>query len=254
MLLGPAQAIEPLVAIIIDDVGYRLHEGRRAAALPAPVTLSFLPHTPYAARLAREAHALGKEVMLHLPMAALQPRPLGPGGLTWDMDQEAFLATLRDDLAAVPHARGINNHMGSLMTTDPTAMKWLMGEIRLRGGLFFVDSRTTAESVARRVAVSFDIPSSRRDVFLDNEQRPEAIVRQLESLTALARRSGSAIAIGHAHPATLAMLEQHLPRLASEGIRLAPVSQVIAYQQAKRPQLWQASLSPSPTASKSSKP
>ncbi|HKJ75984.1 MAG TPA: divergent polysaccharide deacetylase family protein, partial [Gammaproteobacteria bacterium] len=111
---GAAAASPPAVAIIIDDLGDRLDAGERALALPGPLTYSFLPHTPYSARLARRAHALGKEVMLHLPMEAVAGNRLGPGAVTLHMNQAQLLRTVRSDLAAVPHVRGINNHMGSL--------------------------------------------------------------------------------------------------------------------------------------------
>ena len=222
--------------------------------LPGAVTISFLPRTPYAARLAREAHAWGKEVMLHLPMDSLHERPLGPGGLTQAMSREEFLATLRDDIAAIPYVHGINNHMGSRMTTDGTRMLWLMSELRAHEGLFFVDSRTSSQSVAGPLAVNNGIPSSRRDIFLDNVREPAAIARQFQRLVATARRHGSAIGIGHPYPATLEVLEHYLPQVAQQGVQLVPVSQVIALQQAQRPQLWQASLFPSPPDVKSSKP
>ena len=245
---------EPTIAIIIDDIGDRLNDGRRAVELPGPVNVSFLPHTPFAARLAREAHALGKEVMLHLPMDSMRARTLGPGGLTEEMVQEEFVATLRADIAAIPYVSGINNHMGSRMTTNSLRMDWLMAELRVHDGLFFVDSRTSSTSIAGPMAVRYGVPSAQRDIFLDNERHPAAIARQFDRLVASARHHGRAIGIGHPHDATLTVLEQRLPQLASEGLRLVPVSQVIAEQQEQRPKLWQASLSPSPPAAKNSKP
>lgn len=243
-----------MLTVIIDDLGDRLKDGRRAVALPGPVTLSMLPHTPFAARLAREAHARGKEIMLHLPMESVEPRPLGPGGVTLHMGQAEFTRRVRANLAAVPHVRGVNNHMGSLLTLHPGHMSWLMDELRQRGGLYFVDSRTTPASVALPVAQEYGVPSATRDVFLDPVREAGAIQLQWERALAKARRAGHAIVIGHPYPETLALLERELPRLAARGFRLVPVSAMIAQNTKRSPDLWHASLSPLPPAAKNSKP
>ena len=127
------------------------------------------------------------------------------------------------DLASVPHVVGINNHMGSLLTTRPPAMTDLMQELRRRQ-LFFVDSRTATDSVAAATAQAQGIPVLARDVFLDDDPSPEAVVAQLAQLERLARRHGYALGIGHPHPATLAALEQWLPQLAARGIDLVPLT------------------------------
>lgn len=225
----------PAVAIIIDDIGNNLEYGTRAAALPGAVTCSVLPHTIYGVPLAEDAHRNGKEVMLHLPMQSEDGQDPGPGALTLAMTRDEFLRTFRDDLGTIPYAVGVNNHMGSLITRHPGDMSWLMRELRRRGNLYFVDSRTTVATVAQRVADEQAVPNLRRDVFLDNEQTPAAIARQFRLLLALARRRGSAVAIGHPHPATLAFLEQRLPALAAQGVRLLPVSRVIQLQQQAAP-------------------
>lgn len=221
----------PAIAVIIDDIGDNLEQGTRAAELPGAVTCSILPHTGHAAELAEGAHRNGKEVMLHLPMESEDGQDPGPGTLTLAMTHDEFLRTFRDDLATVPYVAGVNNHMGSLITRHPGDMQWLMQELRRRGDLYFVDSRTTEATVAQRVAEENAVPNLRRNVFLDNEQEPAAIARQFRRLLALARRHGSAVAIGHPHPATLDFLERQLPTLAAQGVRLLPVSQVIRLQQ-----------------------
>lgn len=223
-------------------------------ALPGPVTLAFLPHTPYAAQLAHTAFDGGKEIMLHLPMDSAAPRPLGPGGLGLRMEEERFLEILRDDLAAVPHISGVNNHMGSLLTLHAGRMGWLMAELGTHDGLYFVDSRTTPASVALDTARRYGIPGAARDVFLDHDRRPATIRLQLDRLLAKARAAGAAIGIGHPHPETLAVLEERLPALAREGVRLVPLSRLIAINQERKPELWHTSLSPSPQVAKNSKP
>ena len=226
--LSPAGGQRPAIAIIIDDLGNRLAPGVRAVTLPANLTYSVLPYTPYSRRLASLAYRLGKEVMLHLPMEALDHRPMGPGGLRPHMDRRRFVRTFLADLAAVPYVSGINNHMGSLLTQDVGAMRWLMAEIAHRRSLYFVDSYTSKESIAQRVAIEHRIPSLRRNVFLDNELNPRAIGFYYRRLLRLARRQGVALAIGHPHAATLEFLARHLPQLREEGIELLPVSALIA--------------------------
>lgn len=253
---SPAHATEsaPVIAIIIDDLGDRLPEGEQAIALPGPVACAFLPHTPYAASLARRAAEAGKEVLLHLPLQAVDHNYLlGPGALTLDESERQFRVTLRRDLASIPQVQGVNNHMGSLLTRHPGAMGWLMSELAAHGGLFFVDSYTTVQSVALQLADENNIPAARRDVFLDNDTAPEAIRFQFERLLTIARRQGHAIAIGHPHPTTLAVLAEELARLPETGVTLVPVRTLIQQREVNKLS-WPESSSRLPTAAKNSKP
>ncbi|ACL74356.1 divergent polysaccharide deacetylase family protein [Thioalkalivibrio sulfidiphilus] len=253
---GASQALEPprpFIAIIIDDLGNQPGPGQRTLALPGPVTVAVLPHTPFARPLANEAHAQGKEVMLHLPMQATEALPLGPGGITVDMEREALRETFLAALASVPHVRGVNNHMGSLLTRHIGHMDWFMAELAAQSGLYFVDSRTTALSVAQRVALHHGLPATRRDVFLDTlPDNEEFVEAQMDQLISLAQRRGHALAIGHPYGATLDVLERRLATLHEAGIELVPVSEYLTRKEAIP--LWQASLSPSPTAARNSKP
>jgi polysaccharide deacetylase 2 family uncharacterized protein YibQ len=230
----PSSHPNPHIALIIDDIGDNLHLGLRAVRLPGNVTCAFLPHTTYARRLAVSAHKRNKEVMLHLPMESEVGKAPGPGALTLDMTRAEFIQTVDTDLGAIPYVSGINNHMGSLMTQHPGDMRWLMQDINRHGDLFFVDSRTTEYTVAQQVAQESGIPNVRRDVFLDNDQDPAAIAAQFARFIALAKRRGTAVAIGHPHPTTLRFLEKQLPRLREEGIELVSVSDLIKFKQ--RPQ------------------
>lgn len=217
----------PVIAIIIDDMGENRPAGQRAIDLPGAVTYSFLPHRTHARPLAELAHARNKEVVLHLPMEAVNRRALGAGAITSRMSEQEVIQTLRDGLAAVPHVTGINNHMGSLLTRQPVHMQWLMREVGQIGNLYFVDSRTTADSVAYAVAAQFGVPNLERDIFLDNERAEPAIVAQFEQLIAKARQRGAALAIGHPYPETLTVLEQYLPRLKEYGVELVTVSELV---------------------------
>jgi len=235
---------QPGIAIIIDDLGYQQGVGSRVTRLPGAIACAFLPHGPHTATLAREAHARHKEVMLHLPMQPVDHLPAGreAGVLTLDMTQQQFVRTLQANINAVPHVSGLNNHMGSLLTQHPGTMAWLMQALGEHGDLFFVDSRTTTGTVARQLAGEYGIPSMSRNVFLDNETDTEAVRARFRQLLEIARREGTALAIGHPYPATLEVLEEELAQLPEQGIQLVPVSRLIELQNERR-LAWQAPLS-----------
>ena len=242
----------PRIAIIIDDLGNSLYLGQRAIEIHGALTYSILPQRPYSDVIAQRAHQRGKEVMLHLPMQTTDGRRLGPGGLHKALDRGDFARRIRASLASVPYASGVNNHMGSLLTRDPAAMRWLMQELKCFHDLYFVDSRTDMRTVARRFAREAGLANAERDVFLDNQQDPAYVRVQLRRLIARARQQGSAIGIGHPYPGTLAVLADEIPRLAAQGIQLVPVSELVEHQ--RSPNLWRASSSPLPTVAKNSRP
>ena len=237
---GNNSRLRPGIALIIDDLGNQREQGRRAIALPGPVACAFLPHGHFTRQLAQQAHARGKEVMLHLPMQSVEDGNREPGELQLDMTRQQFTRTLQEDLAAVPFVSGINNHRGSLITRHPGHMAWLMQTISRHGNLFFIDSRTTAATVARRLADEYGIPSSERKVFLDNERQPGAVREQFRRLLAMARREGAALGIGHPHPETLDVLVEELGRLGDYNIQLIPVSRLIEIESGSHAP-WQAS-------------
>ncbi len=223
-----AESPVPRIAIIIDDLGYKKHAGERAIKLPGPIAFAILPDTPRATYLAEVAHAGGKEVLLHLPLQAAQDHDgEEPGSLTLDMSKETFGKAFVDDIDSIPHAIGVNSHRGSLLTRHPGHMAWLMEEIKQRGNLFFVDSYTTANSVALSVAIESGVPAVKRDVFLDPDTSPGTVEREFERLKKLARRQGYAVGIGHPHATTLEYLEKVLPNLSNDGFKLISISQMI---------------------------
>ena len=228
----PAPA--PAIVIIIDDLGHARVNGQRVAALPAPVACAILPHTPFAANIASHAHRAGKEVMLHLPLEPAYRDSFAVGAIDIDTTQAQLERILAADLASVPHVVGVNNHMGSLLTQHPGHMQWLMQELNDHGELFFVDSYTSESSVALLMAQEAGIPSTRRDVFLDNTPTEAAIDREFQRLKKLARQNGIAIGIGHPYPATIDYLEKVLPRLKAEGIRVISVADSIRYRSSVR--------------------
>lgn len=232
----------PAIAIIIDDLGNGYERDKRAVLLPGQLSYAFLPHTPHTKALARLAHSLNKDVLLHLPMQSSAGEPLDPGALTLDMSARELLQTFQNSLASVPHAVGINNHMGSLLTQHPGHMQWLMRAM-VETNLFFVDSFTSAKSIAYKIAHEYQIPNLKRDVFLDSIRHPAAIRHQFYRLLETARKNGVALAIGHPYPETLNVLETLLPSLSKHGIRLVSVSHMIKSDM-QRIQTWRASLSP----------
>jgi len=218
------------VAIIIDDLGHNYSQGLRAVHLPAPLTYAILPYSTHAKRLADTVYESGKEVMVHLPMENLGNMPIGPGGLTNDLTRLEFRLAVSTAISRVPHASGINNHMGSFLTQESLPMEWLMEEIKAME-LFFIDSRTTPNTVASIVAKKKNLLVASRDIFLDNERSIYAIDKQFRKLVNLAKRRGTGIAICHPYQETLAYLEIAIPQLQEEGIEIIPASNLVALRQ-----------------------
>ncbi len=228
---GSVATSPPRIAIIIDDLGYRLDAGQRAIDLPGPISFAVLPGTPRARALAVQAHESGKEVLLHLPLQAA-PNDIihDPLGLRLDMNRQEFGDTFERALTSVPFAIGVNSHRGSMLTRHPGHMQWLMDEIQARDNLFFIDSYTTHESVALQIAKETGIDARKRDVFLDPDRDPETVVREFERMKTLAQKRGSIVAIGHPYAATLDLLERELPNLAAEGYQLVTISELMESQ------------------------
>jgi hypothetical protein len=219
----PAAAAErgarPRLAIIIDDCGQWPVTERAFVALPFPVTLSVLPHVRFAAAIAHDAAAAGKGVMLHLPMQTISGRYPGPGTITTSMSDDAIRTMVADDLTELPEARGVNNHEGSLATQDPRVMGDVV-DVLARDGRYFIDSRTSSASVGEAVARAHGVPTAGRNIFLDNVDQEAAVETQLRAAAALARATGSAIAIGHPRPATLAAVQTLGPEFIASGVDL----------------------------------
>lgn len=222
-LAGAASAAPAYLSLIIDDLGQNPARDSRVLALPGPVTLAVMPDTPHASEFARQAHQAGKTVILHMPMdPATGPYAWHPG-----MPQAELMRRMDAALVKVPFAAGLNNHMGSRMTAEPEAMGWLMDELHQRD-LFFVDSRTSARTVAAAKAQEKGLASVSRDVFLDDVRTTAAIAAQLQQGIDLAHKQGSAVLIGHPYPQTLDVLERELPKLKAQGITWIEIHQMIA--------------------------
>ncbi|MEX2353386.1 MAG: divergent polysaccharide deacetylase family protein [Gammaproteobacteria bacterium] len=229
---GAEEADVPAISIIIDDIGYRHTDDINALTLPGPVTYAILPHSPNAKKMSQLASTAGKDIILHIPMEAVENEKnglMGPGGLTQEMDKLQFITSLSKSFRSVPNIIGVNNHMGSLLTTDGERMDWLMEYLRMKQ-VFYIDSLTSNQSVASLAAGRKAIPYLKRDVFLDNSIRKEDIVDQFNELIRIAKRRGFAIAIGHPHPETIEILADNLNRLDEFGVRMISLQDLVNQQ------------------------
>ena len=215
------------LAIIIDDLGSDRAAAEAVFALGFPLTISVLPNHEHSMEIAEEAHRRGLQVMLHLPMQSVanetpEAQELRPG-----MPAQEVAAVVEQFLQNVPDAAGVNNHQGSQATADAALMDELMPVLRDHH-LFYVDSRTTAATVAYETAQDFGVPSAFRNVpFLDDVAEVAAVRKQLQLAVRGAREKGQAVAIGHPHPATLQALREVLPQAQAQGVRLVLASELV---------------------------
>lgn len=217
----------PRLAIILDDLGSDRETAEAIFAFREPLTISVLPFHAHSAEIAEEAKDRGYEVMLHLPMQAVGSEMPETQQLYTGMSSEQLAHTVEGMLKSVPGAIGVNNHEGSLATTDEKLMTQLMLVLKQRG-LFFVDSRTTAATVAFDAAEKAGVRCGFRNVpFLDDAQDVTAVKKQLELALRGAKEKGGAIAIGHPHAETLQALKEFLPEVERQGVHLSFVSEVV---------------------------
>jgi len=217
----------PRVAIIIDDLGYHRDVDLQLIRLDLPLSFAILPWAPFTNFVTQEASRRGRELLLHQPM---EPRDYpcidpGVGALLLSMDEVLLKETLHKNLRQVPGARGVNNHMGSSFTENRDKMSMVLRELR-KLGLFYVDSRTTNGTVGLEEAKKIGVPAAERTIFLDNNPGPEAISAQIRQLMTAAKRSGSAIGIGHPYWQTVEIIKKYRNTLKDE-VSLVPVSELV---------------------------
>jgi polysaccharide deacetylase 2 family uncharacterized protein YibQ len=223
---------QPMIAIVIDDMGLDRKRSAEVMTLPGPLTLSFMTYADDLASQTATGRAHGDEIMLHMPMEP-QARHVdpGPNALLTGLDDAELRRRVIWGLGRIDGIVGVNNHMGSKFTESQAGMTIVLEQLRARG-LFFLDSRTTPHSVGLATARQMGVASVGRDIFLDNFMVEPEVARELAQTEAVARRNGVAIAIGHPHDATIAELRQWLPTAAAKGFRLVPVSAIVAHDQA----------------------
>jgi len=223
---------QPMIAVVIDDMGLDRKRSQRTVDLPGPLTLAYLAYAGDLATQTGAARAAGHELLVHVPME--------PGSATTDPGQNALLTALSPEevarriawnLSQFSGFVGINNHMGSKATADREMMGTVMAALKARG-MLFLDSRTSGETVAQDVALKSGIPGLRRDVFLDHDPSPIAVRAALLDVEKVAERQGFAIAIGHPKDATINALSEWLPDVQSRGFVLVPVSAIALQTQA----------------------
>ena len=220
--------LRPKIALVIDDLGEERRIARELLEWDFPLTFSILPFTPYAKTIAREAHLKGKEVIVHVPMEPHgypKVRP-GEGALLEEMNEESLRQQLVKDIEAVPYIKGASNHMGSRLMEDPEKVKVILSELKQRR-LFFLDSRTTPQTVGMNVAQNLGLKGVERSLFIDHSLDEEDIKQKIEKLISLSLSNGKAIGIGHPHPSTLKSLKEMIPKIKEKGIELVPLSMVM---------------------------
>lgn len=224
---SPKTAGRPMIAVVIDDLGVDRKRSERVIPLRAPLTLAWMTYSQDLPRLTHEAHQRGHELLVHVPMQPMgESWDPGPDVLEVGVHPEENRRRLDWGLTRFEGFVGINNHMGSRYTGDRVGMRVVMEELKKRG-LLFLDSVTTEKSVGPDLARNYGGPFAARNIFIDNEQSVGAVMAQLQKAEVHARKTGSAIAIGHPHDATIEALAQWLPGLDAKGFVLVPVSAIV---------------------------
>jgi len=226
-ITGGAQSGQPKLAILLDDLGSDRAVADEIFALGVPITISVLPFHAHSREIADEAAKHGSEVMLHLPMQSLANETQEQEELKPGLSEEQVEKIVARMLEAVPHANGVNNHQGSEATANGTLMDALMPVLK-DAGVFYVDSRTTAATVAFETAKRDGVKTAFRNVpFLDDVRTKAAVEKQLMLAIRGAKEKGEAIAIGHPHAETLLALRQMLPEMKKQRVRLVFVSELV---------------------------
>lgn len=217
----------PKIAIIIDDIGYDSTIVKKFIHLNTPLTLSILPQSPQKNRIVALARAAGFDTMLHQPMEPNEYPNInpGPGTLLTTMSPDELIRLLNENLDELPIVKGVNNHMGSRMTASSDQMRQIFSVLKKRG-LFFVDSRTTAQTICKMSARLLKIPFGERDVFIDHVHKNDFIEKQMHTLVTIARSHGEAIGIAHPHTSTLYVLQKLIPEL-KKSVVFVPVSELV---------------------------
>lgn len=219
----------PLVAIIIDDLGYDKNMASKFLELDVFLSFSVIPYSPFQKSIAAAVHRSGQDVLLHLPMEPLEYPQVDPGKgtLLCSMGPDELLDQLRKDLDEVPFVVGVNNHMGSRLTQDSSKMRQIFTVLKKRN-LFFIDSFTNPNSRCEQTAELLQLKFARRHVFLDNVQEANAIRFQLKRLLTIADTQGQVIGIAHPHAVTWRILKQELPHI-REKADLVKVSELVGW-------------------------
>ncbi|MDR0219031.1 MAG: divergent polysaccharide deacetylase family protein [Enterobacteriaceae bacterium] len=221
ILLCALNAQAARLAIVIDDFGYRVHNENKILQMPAAISIAVLPDSPHGREMAQKAYSQGREVLIHLPMSPLSKQPLEKNTLHPAMSREEVATIITSAIQKVPHAVGINNHMGSAMTSNLVGMTNVMSALS-QYHFYFLDSVTIGNTQVMKASMGTPVKVLRRNVFLDNVQTEAETHHQLNRAIALARKQGTAIAIGHPYPTTIRALQQELAALPADIELVSP--------------------------------
>jgi len=216
-------------ALIIDDMGNSIDNIKDICSLKKDLTIAVLPFSPFAKETARIAHQNGLEVILHLPLESMNnvyDNENTLGIINSRMDQKEITNILYANLKQVPFISGVNTHMGSKITKDKKIMGIILDKLR-KQNLYFIDSRTTAQSVAYNIAQKMNIPSAYRHVFLDSKTEQGYIKSQLIKLFETAEKNGSAVGICHPFPETIQVLKENIHRAEKFNVNLLFASKIV---------------------------
>lgn len=212
---------------VFDDAGHNLEQLEYFLRLPFPCTIAVLPRLRYSSESAKRIRKAGKQLILHQPMQSVNPHiDPGPGAITPDLSGEAIKNIVRKNLEQIWPAAGMNNHEGSLITADETAMRAIL-DVAAEKKIFFLDSRTTAQSVVTKVAKERNMVVWERAIFIDNDKSRVAMERQIKKGLRIAKQKGSAIMIGHVFTVELAqLLTEMYPMMVEEGFSLSAIAEI----------------------------
>ncbi len=222
----PAHFEQPVIAIVIDDMGISRQRTKDIASLHYPITASFLTYGNGLNGQVEKSLKAGQEIMVHVPMQAKSNDNEAPDVLKITMNEDEVKTNLANMLAKFKDIKGINNHMGSLFTENAEHMGYVMDVLKEKE-LFFLDSRTSSKSAGKEEAFRSGVPYVQRNVFLDNKNDFDYIMGQLKTTEKLARKNSYAVAIGHPKSQTYEALKAWLPTLEEKGIKLLPLSEIV---------------------------
>jgi hypothetical protein len=223
----PSRPAANKVALIVDDMGYSLEAINELCSMGLPLTVAIIPYSPLASEIATISRQHDLEVILHLPLEAINNEGNhSKGMITAEMSEEEVIAIVEKNLDQVPYIRGVNNHMGSKITADSQLMNIILKRLKDRD-LFFIDSRTTSNSVAYTIAQNLNIPSAYRHIFLDGELNESYIKGQLIELFRRAQKNGFALGICHPTKETLKVLKENFHLVDEYGLQPVLASQIV---------------------------
>ncbi len=216
------------IAVIIDDFGYSLNSTvKKFLSFKRPITISIIPGLRQSKKIAQLAKWGQKDFLIHMPMEPMNGSFKDDGYILLTIHEPDILQKrLEKAITALPYAVGMNNHQGSRATSDPHLMNVVMKTVKDHN-LLFVDSRTSASSVAYRVARQNAVPAAQNHLFLDQEDSRDYIRGQVKKLADLAFQNTKVLAIGHVRPSTLAVLEESIEYLELRGVEFVSISQYL---------------------------